>query len=91
MLRPISTSQFERDRKKALKQGKNFDVLEKVLKKLLAEDPLEPKYRDHPLKGHWKGCRDCHVQNDWVLIYRINSQDKTITFERLDSHSELFK
>lgn len=91
MLKPIKTTQFEIDQKKAHKQRRDFNVLEEIVLKLIKQQPLDPKHRDHPLRGKWKGCRDCHVQNDWVLIYRINEEEKTITFERIGSHSELFK
>ena len=91
MLRPIASRQFERDKTKAKKQRKNFDILISVLEKLIKEEPLEPKYCDHPLHGEWKGFRDCHVQNDWVLIYRIDRKENTVTFARLGSHAELFK
>ena len=90
MLKPIKTKQFEKDQKKAHKQHKNFDELEEIAIKLIEQKPLDSKYKDHSLIGPWKGCRDCHVQNDWVLIYRINEKAKTITFERIGSHSELF-
>ena len=90
MLRPIKTRQFERDQKKAHKQHRDFGALEELVCILIAQETLDPKYKDHPLKGAWKGCRDCHVQNDWVLIYRVNEEDRTIIFERIGSHSELF-
>lgn len=76
--------------KKALKQNRDFTLLNSVLRQLIMEEPLDKKYLDHPLKGNWKGCRDCHVQNDWVLIYRVNKENKTIIFERIGTHSELF-
>ena len=91
MLLPIKTKRFEKDEGKAHQQKKDFQILKKVLIQLIEEKPLEPKYCDHPLQGEWKGFRDCHVQNDWVLIYKIDQKAKTITFVRLGSHSELFR
>ena len=91
MLYPSTTTQFERDKKKALKQRKNFSTLNEVMEKLIKEQPLESKYCDHPLQGEWKGFRDCHVENDWVLIYRVNKAEKRIIFARLGTHSELFR
>ena len=91
MLTPGKTTQFIKDEKKSRKQKKDFGVLNEVMKALINEKPLPPKHLDHPLTGNWKGCRDCHVQNDWVLIYRVNKIKKTIVFERLGSHSELFR
>ncbi len=61
------------------------------MEKLIKEQPLEAKFCDHPLKGEWKGFRDCHVENDWVLIYKIEKEKQKIVFARLGTHSELFK
>lgn len=91
MLRPLKTKKFEKDQKKAKKQNKDFTELLAIMNKLIKEVPLDPKYKDHHLKGKWVGCRDCHVQNDWVLIYRVDYIEKTICFERIGSHAELFK
>lgn len=57
---------------------------------LLSENVLDPMFQDHPLKGSLKGYRDCHVTNDWVLIYKILPSEQSIRFERLGSHAELF-
>ena len=51
-------------------------------------ETLHPKYRDHPLMGEWKSCRDCHIEPDWVLIYYSDSN--TLRLERTGSHSDLF-
>lgn len=91
MLHPFKTKQFERDQQKAKKQHKDFTELLQVMHALIREERLDPKYKDHSLKGNWKGCRDCHIKNDWVLIYRVNEELQTILFERIGSHSELFK
>ncbi len=90
MLRPFKTRQFSRDEEKARRQKKDFSLLIEVMKMLIEEKQLPQKYCDHPLKGHWMGCRDCHVQNDWVLIYRVRKKEQLIIFERLGSHAELF-
>lgn len=91
MFFPAITNQFLKDKKKALKQKKNLAVLIKIMDKLINEESLEPRYCDHPLKGNWKGYRDCHVENNWVLIYKIDKEKKQIVFVRLGTHSELFK
>jgi mRNA interferase YafQ len=57
---------------------------------LISGKALDPIYRDHQLKGEWRGWRECHVTSDWLLIYQINAAQKTIRFERLGSHAELF-
>jgi mRNA interferase YafQ len=67
------TNQFERDYRRLLKRGKDMAKLCAVLDLLTAGKSLPAEYRDHGLKGRWQGARDCHIEPDWVLIYR---QDK---------------
>jgi mRNA interferase YafQ len=55
MLQPSTTNQFEKDKRKALEQKRDLSPLLEVMDKLIREQPLEPKYCDHPLKGEWKG------------------------------------
>jgi mRNA interferase YafQ len=62
--------------------------VEAVVARLAAGGPLAPHHRDHPLKGNWKGCRDCHVRGDLVLIYSLGPA--TLKLHRIGSHSELF-
>src|SRR3990170_2520828 len=64
------------------KRGKDIDKLNAIMQKLINEDPLEPKYRNHALKGNFKDRRECHREPDWLLIYKINAQEKMIIFER---------
>lgn len=88
MLTPAVSKQFRKDLKKAKKQGKDLAKLQRVMNMLAGQKPLAAKYRDHPLTGKLKGYRDCHVEPDWVLIYRIKNPE--IRFERIGTHSELF-
>jgi mRNA interferase YafQ len=83
------TTQFKKDYKRLKKQRKNLDQLKVVIAKLAAGEKLEPKYRDHDLSGNWKGHRDCHIEPDWILIYRSEADE--LFLERTGSHSELFK
>jgi mRNA interferase YafQ len=83
------TTQFKKDYKRIGKQNKDLGKLRTVIKKLLTGQLSEPKYKDHQLSGNWKGHRDCHIEPDWILIYRITVDD--LYLERTGSHSELFK
>lgn len=59
------------------------------LVRMLASDaPLPASYRDHPLKGPWRGHRDCHLRSDMVLIYERG--ENAIRLVRIGSHNELF-
>jgi len=71
------------------KQNKDLLKLRAVIETLLADQPLDPRYKDHQLSGNWKGHSDCHLEPDWILIYRITADD--LYLERTGSHSELFK
>lgn len=85
----IQTSQFKRDIKRLKKRGKNLEKLGKIIQLLAADEPLEEKHRDHALFGKWSGSRDCHVEPDWILIYR--NEPESLFLERSGSHSDLFK
>ena len=85
----IYTTQFKKDYKKIKKQQKNLSKLTIVIEKLLSQQKLEPKYKDHSLSGKFMSHRDCHIEPDWILIYRL-TEDKLI-LERTGSHSDLFK
>ena len=84
------TAQFKKDWKRAKKQGKNMEKLLAVIEQLANGEPLEEKYRDHDLSGNYKGCRECHVEPDWLLIYEINHDVLVLMLYRVGSHSELF-
>jgi mRNA interferase YafQ len=88
MLTPVYTKQFERDLKRIKKQHKNIERLKIVLLALIEEEKLDPIYRDHKLIGYWLGRHECHIESDWLLIYKI--ENDRIIFERTGTHSDLF-
>jgi mRNA interferase YafQ len=83
------TSQFRKDFKKIRKQGKQIEKLKEIVRRLAEGQPLEPRHRDHALIGPLKGSRDCHVEPDWLLIYRTDGE--SLYLERTGSHSDIFK
>ena len=89
MLIPIRTTQFKRDVKLALKRKKPMNDLKKIMEKLANEEELHEKHRDHKLTGNYVNHRECHIQPDWLLIYKIDNE--IITFVRTGTHSDLFK
>jgi len=89
MLIPVRTRQFEQDFKKVLRRGKDLKKLKAIMAKLAAQENLDSKHRDHKLSGNFKDRRECHIEPDWLLIYKIEG-DKII-FERTGSHSDLFR
>jgi len=72
------------------KRGMNLDKLIEVMDMIINEQPLPPERDNHPLHGSWEGSFDCHIQGDWVLIYKPNHDARTVTFHRTGSHSDLF-
>ena len=82
------SGQFKRDLKRLKKRGKNMQKIKIPMKLLTGGDDLPEIFLDHPLKGNWKGCRDLHIQPDWILIYRLIGN--LVRFERTGSHSDLF-
>ena len=91
MRKPRYTGQFKKDIKKLESSGyKDMEKIKTVVRKLIAGETLERKYKDHPLTNDLKGHRDCHIEPDWILIYKIDEDVQEITFVRTGSHSELF-
>jgi mRNA interferase YafQ len=84
------TTQFKKDFKRITRQKKNPEKLNAIIKLLLTGQKLDQqKHKDHALTGNWAGHRDCHIDPDWLLIYRTTTND--LYLERTGSHSELFK
>ena len=89
MLKIEYSAAFKKDFKKIKKRGCNVTNLEKVIEFLVEQEHLPSKYKDHALIGNYKGFRECHIQPDWLLIYRINEEVLTLTLTRTGSHSDL--
>ncbi len=84
------TTQFKIDYKRALKRGLKIDLLEQVVELLAMGETLPEKNRDHGLSGDWAGHRECHIQPDWLLVYRIEDDVLVLTLSRTGTHSDLF-
>lgn len=86
---PSYTKQFAKDLKKMEKRGKSPEKIKRILKTLVNEERLDAKFKDHKLIGNYKGRRECHIEPDWLLIYKVI--DSEIIFERTGTHSDLFE
>lgn len=86
----IPTGQFRKDLKLAQKRGYDLDKLKVVLNVLANGQEHDPKYKDHVLVGNYAGCRECHIQPDWLLIYRIDGNQLIVISSRTGTHSDLF-
>ncbi len=80
---------FTKDLKKyILNQKIELEIFDLVIENLRNQIPLDEKFKDHALVGEYKGCRECHIKPDVLLVYRV--KDNILTLVRLGSHSELF-
>ena len=86
----IITNSCKKDIKRAKKQGKNIDLLFEVVDQLSEGLVLDPIFKDHKLEGKYKGKRECHIENDFLLIYEINRKQIVLFLVRVGSHSEVF-
>lgn len=83
------TSQFKKDYKLAMRRGLKISLLDDIITKLSKGESLPQKNKDHALSGNWHGHRECHIQPDWLLIYRLDSDTLVLTLTRTGSHSDL--
>ena len=85
----LTTTRFEKDLKRVRKRGKDLDKLEAVVDLLQAQQPLPLSCHAHRLRGTWSDHWDCHIEPDWLLLYRIT--ETVLILVRTGSHSELFE
>lgn len=85
------TNQAKKEINKARKQGKNVDLLYKVINLLSEGMQLESKFHDHKLTGKYEGYRECHIEPDFLLIYYIENKILTLYIVRVETHSNLFR
>jgi mRNA interferase YafQ len=82
------TSQFKRDVKRMERRGKDFAIFKEIVRNLITEQALDPKFRDHALLGHYAGTRECHIEPDWLLVYELTLNE--IVLIRTGTHTDLF-
>ena len=83
------SNQFKKEFRLAGKRKKDLNKFYDLMNLLEHESDLPQKYKDHKLQGNFEGCRECHLEPDWLLIYRVLSDG--VLFERTGTHSDLFK
>jgi mRNA interferase YafQ len=91
MRKPVRTNQFKKDVELARRRGKNLEKVRVVILRLIHEETLDPRHRDHALRGPFIGRRECHLESDWLLIFKLDGDDIIFIFERTCSHSDLFE
>lgn len=83
---------FKKGHKIAKKQGKDLNKLYSIIESLANGETLDIKYKDHALTDckEYKNCRECHIEPDWLLIYKYNKDSLILFLVETGSHSELF-
>lgn len=86
----VPSNQFKKDLKLAHKRGLDLSKLSNVISTLANGEPLDQKFKDHPLIGDYIGFRECHIAPDWLLVYKIDNGKLLLFLARTGSHSDLF-
>jgi len=84
------TTKFQKDLKRVQRRGYDVTLLTEVVEKLAAGETLDAGFNDHPLRGQYTGCRECHITPDWLLIYKISGDSLYLFLTRTGTHSDLF-
>ena len=84
------SAKFQKDLKRIQKRGYDITLLKDVLNLLANGKVLPIKCKDHNLSGNFKGCRECHITPDWLLIYEIAENELILYLTRTGTHSDLF-
>ena len=85
-----TTALFRRDYKRIVKRNYDLSLMDAVVQTLLEKKSLNAKHRDHALSGNYSGHRECHITNDWLLIYRVDRNNLILIATRTGTHSDLF-
>lgn len=85
----VLSARFRKDVKQAEKRGKDMEKLRVALRLLAQGEALPPEYKDHPLKGDWRGFRDLHLEPDWILLY--HPMEDRVHLARTGTHSDVFR
>ena len=91
MLKIVASNQFKKDLKRAIKRNLNIGLLDDVVSDLSNNKKLDSKYKDHELKGEYSCFRECHIEPDWLLIYRKEMDELELFLLRTGTHSDLFE
>lgn len=91
MLKVVASNRFKKDLKLAYKRGLDLTLLNQVVEKLAKQETLPASLRDHALSGQWSNYRECHIKPDWLLIYRIDTDELELFLFRTGTHADLFK
>ena len=81
---------FKRDYKRLKRRRYDMNALENTISMIAQGQELPESYRDHELVGNFKGCRECHIAPDWLLVYEIRQSELLLYLTRTGTHSDIF-
>ena len=84
----VYSNTFKKDLKKAEMRGKDMEKIFTIIETIRLKRPLDPKHRNHKLKGDYIGLWECHIENDWLFVYKI--VNNALFCARTGTHSDLF-
>lgn len=84
------TTKFKKDLRLCKSRGYDLKLIEQIIEKLANGEKLEEKNKDHELHGNWVGYRECHIQPDWLLVYKYMEKELILYLTRTGTHSDLF-
>ena len=84
------TNRFRKDYKLAKKHGYDLSLLDNTVNLIASRTALPERYKDHELIGEYKGCRECHITPDWLLIYEVYEDELILYLTRTGTYSDLF-
>jgi mRNA interferase YafQ len=84
------TSKFKKDYRRMERRGNDMEKIDDVIRLLAAGEALPDQYRDHALAGGWRGYRECHIEPDWLLVYKIENSILVLTLTETGAPSDLF-
>lgn len=86
----VQTGKFRKDLKLVKRRGYDLSLLKRVVDTLAAGEELPKQNQDHPLRGNYVNCRECHITPDWLLVYEIVEDELFLYLTRTGTHSDLF-
>ena len=88
----VTSNKFNKQLKKIIKQGKKIEKLSEVVKKIANGETLDSKYKDHALQDtkYYRNCRECHIEPDWLLVYKVKEDEIILYLVETGSHSDIF-
>ncbi|MGL4485314.1 MAG: type II toxin-antitoxin system YafQ family toxin [Anaerovoracaceae bacterium] len=86
----LRSSRFKRDYKRIKSRGKNLEKLRFVIQELADGKKLDPRFSDHQLYGEFSGCRECHIEPDWLLVYEIIDNQLALILTATGTHTDLY-